>query len=165
MYLISYYCCRLYSIGRWMQSAVVRVWPKTGHVLETFRVPDTEGALQDKSVEMVPEHVVLKDDYGMYIMLSNISYIYVCVYMQYIYITVLAHSYTSVAHRVRCPPCPDFLYKRKPGEWRRFHVNKFCVKYVFIFLSILNVGNTVCPLAFGLPLVKGHVYVVARIFH
>jgi len=41
-------------------------------------VPDTEGALQDESVEMVPEHVVLKDD-GMYNLHISYAAIYVCV--------------------------------------------------------------------------------------
>jgi len=55
-----------------MQSAVVRVRPKTGNVLETFWVSGAEGTLQDKPVAMVPEHVVLKF-VGMY------NIIFVCI--------------------------------------------------------------------------------------
>lgn len=121
----------VYSIGRWMQSAVVRVWPKAGHVLETFRVPYTEGSLQDESVEMVPEHVVLKDD-GMYTL--NMSYVYVCVCNIFIYYGLSIYSYTSVVHWV----ASDFLYKCKVDGWRRFRVNTFFMKYIFIFFIDLK---------------------------
>lgn len=59
----TFCCCFCFhaehSAGRRMQSTIVRMRPKASHVPETLRVPDAEGDMQNESVEMVSERVVL----------------------------------------------------------------------------------------------------------